>query len=438
MKEYIIEWMKQLLIHFGMDPGTADRVNQFAIFATILLLAVIVDLICRFVVVKIVRRVVAHTKTTLDDILFQPSILNKLAHMIPVILFYILIPLAFSDGSDTLEVIRRICVVYLIVMVLIFLNTLIDVMFEFFNRKKTLRDRPIKGTFQIAQVVLWLIGVIIILAVLFDKSPAKLFAGLGASAAILMLVFRDSILGFVSGIQLSANNMVRKGDWITVPNYGADGTVIDITMNTVKVQNFDNTITMLPPYALVSGYFQNWRGMMDSGGRRIMRSISIDINSVKFCTPEMLDKYRKIDLIRSYIEEKEEELKKFNAENRIDDHVTVNRRRQTNVGVFRAYLQRYLNNLSVLNHDLTCMVRHLQPTELGLPIQIYCFSANKEWVAYEGIQADIFDHIMAIIPEFDLYVFQSPSGVDVRNLGASMRPAAPAGQMPEEKAAASL
>jgi miniconductance mechanosensitive channel len=231
-----------------------------------------------------------------------------------------------------------------------------------------------------------------------------------------MLVFKDSIMGFVSGVQLSANDMLKVGDWITMPKYGADGIVIEVTLNTVKVRNFDNTITTIPPYLLVSDSFQNWRGMRESGGRRVKRSINIDMTSVRFCTPEMLEKYRKIQLLKDYIEQTEAVVEAYNKENGIDNEVLVNGRRQTNLGVFRAYLTAYLKSLPVVNTELNCMVRHLQPTDHGLPVELYFFSTIKDWIPYEGVQADVFDHVLAIIPEFDLRVFQSPSGADLRRL----------------------
>ena len=282
-----------------------------------------------------------------------------------------------------------------------------------------MRDRPLKGLLQTLQVSLWSIGIIVVVAELLGKSPFSLLAGLGASAAILMLVFKDSIMGFVSGVQLSANDMLKVGDWITMPKYGADGIVIEVTLNTVKVRNFDNTITTIPPYLLVSDSFQNWRGMRESGGRRVKRSINIDMTSVRFCTPEMLEKYRKIQLLKDYIEQTEAVVEAYNKENGIDNEVLVNGRRQTNLGVFRAYLTAYLKSLPVVNTELNCMVRHLQPTDHGLPVELYFFSTIKDWIPYEGVQADVFDHVLAIIPEFDLRAFQSPSGSDLRRLTES-------------------
>ena len=253
------------------------------------------------------------------------------------------------------------------------------------------------------------IGAIIIVGILINRSPLVLLTGLGASAAVLMLVFKDSIMGFVSGIQLSANNMLKVGDWITMPKYGADGTVIEVTLNTVKVRNFDKTITTIPPYLLISDSFQNWRGMQESGGRRVKRSINIDMNSVCFCTSDMLEKYRRIQLLKEYVESTEQRLASYNEAHEIDNSVLVNGRRQTNLGVFRAYLTSYLKSLPEVNHDLTCMVRQLQPTADGIPLELYFFSSTTVWVDYEGIQADVFDHVLAIIPEFGLRVFQRPS-----------------------------
>jgi Small-conductance mechanosensitive channel len=297
-----------------------------------------------------------------------------------------------------------------------FIVTFCTAIYIVYNENEKYHDRPLKGLLQTAQVIVFFIGGILIISVLFDKSPASLLAGLGASAAILILVFKDSIMGFISGIQLSANNMLRPGDWITMPKYNADGIVLEVTLNTVKVRNWDNTITTLPPYALVSDSFQNWRGMHESGGRRVKRSINIDMNSVRFCTLEVLEKFRKISLIKEYIEETEEELKAYNQERGVDDSVLVNGRRQTNLGVFRAYLERYLRNLSSVNQDMTLMVRHLQPTEKGIPLELYFFTYSKESAVYEQIQADVMDHVLAVVSEFDLAVFQSPTGADFRSI----------------------
>ena len=376
---------------------------------------------CRKILLKVVSRLVKQTKATWDDIVFDRKVMVHLSRMVAPILIYILLPLAFSDAeSATLALILRFCLIFIIIMFLSFISALLTAVYTVYSEKEQFRDRPLKGLLQTVQVILYFVGGIIVVSILIDRSPGVLLTGLGASAAVLMLVFKDSIMGFVSGVQLSANNMLKVGDWITMPKYGADGTVIEVTLNTVKVRNFDNTITTIPPYLLVSDSFQNWQGMQESGGRRVKRSINIDMSSVRFCTPEMLAKYRKIQLLKDYVDRTEKVVEEYNKEHNIDNSVLVNGRRQTNLGVFRAYLTNYLKSLPTVNQELTCMVRQLQPTETGIPLELYFFSANKVWVAYEGIQADVFDHVLAIIPEFDLQVFQNPSGADLRRIGVKI------------------
>lgn len=380
----------------------------------IVLLALLADVICRHIILRLVAKLVKRTKATWDDVVFDKKVMTYMSHIVPPVLIYVFIPLAFVD-PETLDFLRRICLIYITAVMLRFVSVFMAAVYQVYSEQERFRDRPLKGLLQTAQVILFFIGGIIIIATLIDKSPTVLLTGLGASAAILILVFKDSILGFVSGIQLSANNMLRVGDWIAMPKYGADGTVIEVTLNTVKIRNWDNTITTIPPYLLVSDSFQNWRGMRESGGRRVKRSINIDMNSVCFCTPEMLAKYKRIQLLKDYVEQTEQVITEYNEKHHIDNSVLVNGRRQTNLGVFRAYLTNYLKSLPVVNNDLTCMVRHLQPTEQGIPVELYFFSTVKDWIPYEGIQADVFDHLLAIVPEFGLRVFQNPSGDDFRN-----------------------
>ncbi len=408
-------FINEILLSWGFSQSWADDLTSGIILVVILAIAFLGDAICRHIILTAVARLVKKTKATWDDIVFDRKVLTHVSHLVAPILLYILLPLAISN-LGLLSFIQRICMIYIIAVFLKFISSLLTALFHVYSEKEQFRDRPLKGLLQTVQVILFFIGGIIIVSILIDKSPMVLLTGLGASAAVLMLVFKDSIMGFVSGIQLSANNMLRVGDWIQMPKYGADGTVIEVTLNTVKVRNWDNTITTIPPYALVSDSFQNWRGMQESGGRRIKRSIRIDMNSVKFCTPEMLAKYKKIQLLKDYIEETEKVIEDYNKEHGIDNSILVNGRRQTNLGVFRAYLTNYLKSLPTVNQDLTCMVRQLQPTEQGIPLELYFFSAIKAWVPYEGVQADVFDHVLAIIPEFDLHVFQNPTGEDFREL----------------------
>ena len=413
--EQVTGFINEILLSWGFSQSWADDLTSGIILVVILAIAFLGDAICRHIILTAVARLVKKTKATWDDIVFDRKVLTHVSHLVAPILLYILLPLAISN-LGLLSFIQRICMIYIIAVFLKFISSLLTALFHVYSEKEQFRDRPLKGLLQTVQVILFFIGGIIIVSILIDKSPMVLLTGLGASAAVLMLVFKDSIMGFVSGIQLSANTMLRVGDWIQMPKYGADGTVIEVTLNTVKVRNWDNTITTIPPYALVSDSFQNWRGMQESGGRRIKRSIRIDMNSVKFCTPEMLAKYKKIQLLKDYIEETEKVIEDYNKEHGIDNSILVNGRRQTNLGVFRAYLTNYLKSLPTVNQDLTCMVRQLQPTEQGIPLELYFFSAIKAWVPYEGVQADVFDHVLAIIPEFDLHVFQNPTGEDFREL----------------------
>lgn len=411
----ILDLIYSGLQSLGFSPELAGQVHQFIAFLGVLLVAYLADAVCRKLLLRIVERLVKQTKATWDDVVFDRKVMVHLSRMVAPILIYILLPLAFSDAqSETLSLILRFCMIFIIVMFLRFISSLLTAVYTVYSEREQFRDRPLKGLLQTVQVVIYFIGGIIVVSILIDRSPAVLLTGLGASAAVLMLVFKDSIMGFVSGIQLSANKMLKVGDWITMPKYGADGDVIEVSLNTVKVRNFDKTITTIPPYALVSDSFQNWSGMEESGGRRIKRSINIDMNSVKFCTPEMLEKYRKVQLLSSYVVETEKVIAEYNKEHGIDNSILVNGRRQTNLGVFRAYLTCYLKSHPGVNHNMTCMVRQLQPTDRGLPLELYFFAATTSWVPYENLQSDVFDHLLAIVSEFDLHVFQSPTGEDFR------------------------
>ncbi|RHR43023.1 mechanosensitive ion channel family protein [Parabacteroides sp. AF18-52] len=412
------QWINSYLIKWGLVRDSANIWDNLIVLLLVIAVTVGIDYTCRYIFLGLFKRFAKRTKNQWDDLIVERKIINKLMHLIPAILVYIMLPLALprAEMPTLLGILQMICSIYIVAVILRFINAALNLLLEIYNRKEAFKNKPLKGFVQIIQVLVFFVGFIIIISILIGKSPATLFAGLGASAAILMLVFKDTILGFVAGIQLSANDMLRPGDWITMTKYGADGTVIEVTLNSIKVRNFDNTITMIPPYALVSDSFQNWRGMQESGGRRVKRSINIDMNSVRFCTPEMLDKFRKISLLTEYIDTKQQELERYNKEHNIDGSIKVNGRRQTNLGVFRAYLVNYLKSNPDVNKDLTCMVRQLQPTEKGIPMELYFFAATTVWIPYEGIQSDVFDHILAVLPEFDLQVFQEVSGSDLRHL----------------------
>lgn len=410
------QWLQQLLESLNINTYLSHGTDRIIVIVFIVIIAYLADLICRRILVKLIRKVTLHTKATWDDFLLNDRVMNNFCHLIPPVLIYTFLPLVFSPEAEALLFFRNICLIYIIAVAIRFCNIFLITIFELINKREAFRDRPLKGVLQIIQIALFFIGSILIISVLIGKSPTHLLAGLGASAAILMLVFKDSIMGLVSGVQLSANDMLRPGDWITMPKYNADGVVTEVTLNTVKVRNFDNTITTIPPYALISDSFQNWRGMSESGGRRIKRSLNIDMTTVCFCNEEMIQKFKKIYLIKEYIEQTEKQVELYNRSHEMDASIPVNGLRQTNLGVFRAYLEQYLQQLPATNPDLTHMVRQLQPTEKGIPLEIYFFSKEKNWVPYEKIQADVFDHILAVIPEFGLRVFQNPSSADLERV----------------------
>ena len=370
-------WMNGILIGWGVDPKIANTFDEMIIAALLVILAIGLDYLCQAIFVGSMKKLAQHTHYQWESLLLKRKVVHHLVHTIPGILVYALLPLAFIRGKGLLLLSQKICAVYIVFALLLAINGFILVFLDMYNMRQVNKNRPIKGFMQVLQVLLFFIGGIVIIAILIGKSPASLFAGLGASAAILMLVFKDTILGFVAGIQLSANDMLRPGDWITVPGSNANGIVQEITLNTVKIQNFDNTISTIPPYTLVSASFQNWRGMVESGGRRVMKSIFLDLNTIKFCTPDMLNTFRKeIPLLADY---------------KPDEGVTP-----TNSQMFRVYVEKYLTSLPVVNTDLDLIISQLQSTEYG----------NKIWKEYERIQSDIFDHFFAMIPKFELKVYQ--------------------------------
>ena len=418
MQALLKRWTHALLEWLGVTSSSSDTLDRWVALLLVLLAAALLDLFLQLVVVRAIRRLVEHTRVKWDDKLFSVPVLNRSCHVLIAILLAIVLPMIFDEGSAAQTVTLRLTQIGIVVTFMRLINALLCATFHIVSLRPSWQNKPIKGLRQTAQGIASLIAVILIVAILIDKSPVKLLTGLGASAAVLMLIFRDSIMGFVSGIQLSANNMLQVGDWISVPKYGADGTVEEVSLTTVKIRNWDNTLAMLPPYLLTTDSFTNWHAMQLSGGRRVMRSVSIDMTSVRFCTPEMLRHFRKIDLLRDYIDRTEQRIEAYNASHGIaPGERKINGLHQTNLGVFRAYLVRYLEHEVPVNKTMTLMVRQLQPTETGIPLQLYFFTDTVVWEEYEGIQSDVFDHVLAAVPEFGLRVFQNPAGSDVAALG---------------------
>lgn len=394
MEDLYLEVARQLS-DMGIDKENLSWSTRLTLVALILLISYIMTKLFRHLVIPAVHKITSRTKATWDDYLFNEKMMTSFCRMIPPIMFYLLLPFVFNNVPQVLDILLKGCLIYLVITTLMLVNSFLNSLYEISNEHETLRNRPLKGIYQMINLVAIGIGIILIISILIDQNAATILAGLGASAAVLMLIFKDSILGLVAGVQLSANDMLRPGDWITMPKYGADGDVLEVSLTTVKVRNFDKTITTIPPYALVSDSFQNWRGMRETGGRRIKRSIFIDMTTVHFCS--------------------EKEKIMFASRGWIDEAQAKPETQVVNLYVFRNYLQNYLKEHPRTHKELMIMVRQMQPTSEGLPLEIYCFSSTTVWPEYEQIQGEIFDHILAVIPEFGLRIFQRPSGNDLTN-----------------------
>ncbi len=377
-----------------------------------LLLAVLAYFITKKVLFQVIAKLVKKTKTDLDDIFLNDRVLRRISFIPPLIILY---SVTFFE-LKTETIIDNILEAIIAFVFLLTITAFIDAIIEVIQKFPRFQDRPMKGYGQVVKIVLYIIGIVFIIGLLTGQNPWGLFAGLGAMSAILLLVFKDTILSFVASIQITSYDLVKVGDWIEMPKYGVDGDIMDIALHTVKVRNFDKTITVIPTLSLIETSFKNWRGMQETGGRRIKRSIYLDLASIKFCTDEMLKKYREFYLISDYIQHKKEDINKYNLELKVDPEHWFNGRRLTNIGTFREYLKSYLRSRKDIRKDLTFLVRQLPATEHGLPIEIYIFAATTVWTEYEEIQADIFDHIFAIIPEFDLKIYQSPSSYDLKEI----------------------
>lgn len=372
--------------------------------------------VTRFFALRVVRFFVKKSPTRWDDIILQHGVLERLAWVVPG---FVVRAFAEPLPTDTATV-QRLVHGYTLVILISALFRLLSAVQAIYQTLPYAKDRPIKGYLQILKLFLFIAGGLVVLATLLDQSPWVFISGLGAATAVLLLVFRDTILSFVASLQIASADLVRLGDWITVSKYGADGDVIDIALHTIKVQNWDKTITTIPTYALVEGSFKNWRGMTESGGRRIARAIALDQSSVRFLDAAMTERLKKIKLLTEYIETRSAEIERWNREHQVAPESPVNGRRMTNVGTFRVYLTNYLRSHPSIHQGMTLMVRQLEPSEAGLPMQIYCFTNTTQWVEYERIQADIFDHVLAVLPEFGLLPFQKPSGGDLQRLGEKM------------------
>jgi miniconductance mechanosensitive channel len=411
MIEKYLNDLQVFLEGFGIEKAQAGHLQSLIVICIILLLSVIIDIIMKRIIIVSIRSYVTRSENEWDDIFLENKVFNRLAHIAPALVLFYTIDYAL-DMPLLVTVIKKISVIYIIIISLLVGNSFINSLHDIYLRFPISKDKPIKGYIQVLKLFLYMVTAIILISYITGTKPYTLLAGLGALAAVILLIFKDTILGLVASIQISANNMVKPGDWIEMPARNTDGTVVEITLNTVKVQNFDNTISTVPTYALVSESFTNWRGMQESEGRRIKRAVNIDMRSVKFLDEEMIQKLLKIQILKPYIEEKQKEIQKFNEENQVDPSSKVNGRRMTNLGTFRKYMEAYLIQLPLVNKDLTLIVRQLHPTDKGIPLEVYAFSKDKSLIIYENLQSDIFDHMLAVLPEFDLRVFQSAKSED--------------------------
>lgn len=384
-------WLQKI----GVAPEHAQWVLQASEILLIALVAYILYKICRRTVVPTIAKVADKTEFKWDDYLLNDDVLNKACHLIPPVVLSALIPAILPEESNALGLLMKVCDIYFIIAVLSLVCGIINSLYTISNEHEKFKNRSLKGFYQMLKLIVICIGVIIIVAKLINESPVGILTGLGAGAAILMLVFQDTIKGLVAGVQLTANDMIRPGDWISAPKYDADGDVIEVSLTTVKVRNWDKTITTVPPYALVNDSFQNWRGMFDTGGRRVKRSVNIDMHSVRFCTAEEMAYYRQQPWMEGYEDTGVEAV---------------------NLSVFRKYLDYYLRHNTKVHQEMLILVRQLQPTADGLPLELYFFSADTAWVRYEALQAEVFEHLLAVVHKFDLKVFQSPTGLDLQTL----------------------
>lgn len=413
----MIEQFQIWLAEFGLQEGVATPISVIMGFIVVVIIAGIAYFIARDVLARTIRRLFQSRDGKPENILVRNQVFLRLSHLAPGVVLHQMGPRVLSPYPPIAEGVDALSLAYITIVVILFIKSLINSGVDYYNRLSFARDFPITGIVQILKLVIYVIGFIFVASLLLDESPTSLFTAMGALAAGLTFVFKDAILGFVAGIQLTANRMVAVGDWIEMPKYGVDGDVMEIALTTVKIRNFDKTITTIPTYSLISDSFKNWRGMTETGGRRIKRSVFIDIASIKFCDDAMLKKFSRMSLLKDYLDAKEQELAEYNQDRLAEDSPMTDGRRLTNIGSFRTYLVAYLKSHPKVSQRLTLLVRQLRPTAEGLPIELYFFTNITGWTEYEEIQADIFDHIFAAAHEFELRIFQNPTGSDFKELG---------------------
>ena len=415
LSAFLNAYLTENLLELGLTTGMVESLVRGGLILLVLLLSWVAHRVSQGPINRSIEKFAHYTIQQWDDILVEKHIVKRILYFIPLILLYVLSS-PILTGTSLLPLSQTLISVLFLIAGMMFLDAILSALLAIYGKSAIAKEISIIPFVQVLKLGLYFVTGILLLSLLLQKTPLYFLSGLGALTAVLMFVFKDVLMGFVAGIQLIANKMVAPKDWIEMPKYGADGDVIEITLTTVKVQNFDNTITTIPTYALINESFKNWRNMNLSGGRRIKRYVNIDLGSIKFCSSEMLERFKRIQLISQYIQNRQEEILVYNKKHQVDESTLVNGRRLTNIGVFRSYVEAYLRQHPMIHKDMTFLIRQLSPSENGLPIEIYVFCKDTNWTAYEAIQADIFDHILAVVPEFDLRVFQEPSGSDFQKI----------------------
>ena len=403
------------LVSIGLSEKLATNLNLIILIVILAIILLIIDFITRKIIVKIFNQIASKSKISFDDYLVKNKVPRNIAHIIPLTIALKFTPIVFTDFKYAGETIERGLEVFGIVLTLWIIRSLLNTLKDYFKTLPRLKDKPIDSFIQVFMMFAWVIGLMSIFVIITGITFIKFATTLGAASAIIILIFKDTIMGFVASIQVSINDMVRIGDWITFEKYGADGDVIEINLATVKIQNFDKTITTIPTYALISDSFKNWRGMTESDGRRIKRSLIIKLDSIKYLSNKEIDKLKYIELISEYLISQQDKINSYNKENDINKELLINGRNLTNIGVFRKYIDSFINHHSAINSDMMIMTRQLAPTSQGIPIEIYAFSSDKRWENYEYIMADIFDHLLASVSYFDLELFELPSSLNLKN-----------------------
>lgn len=410
------KWLYRLIVDLGVDKQWAAYINIAFLLLVVSLVSWLAFYLTRKLLVNVLHSLAQRTSTHFDDYLVQNKVMRRISRLVPYVIIKSSLIYILKDYKTLSATIDRGLELYLIVIFVSIFDSFFKSCRDYLKRKELFRDKPVDSYLQVIQLFLYSIAAVMLFSLITGVSASSFIAGLGAASAVLMLIFKDTILGLVASVQVSSNDMVRIGDWIEMPKFGADGNVIQINLNTVKVQNFDKSITTIPTYYLISDSFRNWRGMQTSGGRRLKRAIHIKLSSIHFASEEEIARLREIQLLRPYIDAKLTEIVQDNEANQVDTSNPINGRRLTNVGLFRKYIEAYTRSKRDINHDMTLMVRHLAPGEKGLPIELYMFTNTTVWLEYEAVVADIFDHILAVVPFFNLEIFELPASDDIRNM----------------------